>query len=435
LGCDYSDDLQILSSEGYTIWDSDARLVTVQVERGTDESDLIGLELIFSLEGDSVSHYFEEVPEVNSRKVYYLNLSDYSGNLLSISIVPVFKSGKAGNVLSKIYIQKIGKADIEELIDSGEIPDDFIRELNGGFGSREDGGVDCVEGECDEGECVEEVPETTCDDVLSCGDYSELECDTDVCELGCSWNASSGNCEDEVVQLSVADYYVDVNLGNDCSGDYNILNRDCSGIDGDAYNTIQEAVDVVQAGETVLVREGIYEEELDLSDSENGNAQEGHVTYKAYPGEKVVLTGLKELTGWIKCSNQIECDSPFWDNIYYTDIPGDFGLSTDTEKIERNAVFIDNEKINFAHWPNQDSIYWPWNKNLMHNPSQDGTSTTLTDTVNLIQQDGLWNGYFLKMHFGSGVNSGNLYDIIDFSNNVITVSDPLLIAPRVSICY
>ncbi len=65
-----------------------------------------------------------------------------------------------------------------------------------------------------------------------------------------------------MVSVSVAwaaNIYVDGQLGSDITdGSYSIANRDNSGSDGDAYDTIQEAVDVVSAGDTIYIRSGTY---------------------------------------------------------------------------------------------------------------------------------------------------------------------------------
>ena len=95
-------DLQIVSKGGYTLWDSANRLVSVQVKRGTDKADLIGFDLIFSLDGNSVRHYVGDVLDTNSMKVYYINLSGYPGELMSISIAPVFLGGLEGGVTSRL---------------------------------------------------------------------------------------------------------------------------------------------------------------------------------------------------------------------------------------------------------------------------------------------------------------------------------------------
>lgn len=76
-----------------------------------------------------------------------------------------------------------------------------------------------------------------------------------------------------------SEIFVDNQLAADCTeGNYSIANRNCSGSDGDAYNTIQEAVDAVRTSgklgsETFVIR--IREE-----------------TYELRPGESV-MEGIK----------------------------------------------------------------------------------------------------------------------------------------------
>jgi hypothetical protein len=60
-----------------------------------------------------------------------------------------------------------------------------------------------------------------------------------------------------------ATYYVDATPGADCSSNYSIANRNCSGSDGTSYDTLTEAVAVATtAGDTVYIRSGTYNERL-----------------------------------------------------------------------------------------------------------------------------------------------------------------------------
>lgn len=53
--------------------------------------------------------------------------------------------------------------------------------------------------------------------------------------------------------------YVDGNLGANCtSSNYSIANRDCSGTDGNAYQTVSEGVSATAAGDTLYIRGGNY---------------------------------------------------------------------------------------------------------------------------------------------------------------------------------
>ena len=53
------------------------------------------------------------------------------------------------------------------------------------------------------------------------------------------------------------------------------------------WRTIQHAADTVRAGSTVNVRGGVYEELVSVNAS--GNATDGYITFRSYPGESAVL--------------------------------------------------------------------------------------------------------------------------------------------------
>lgn len=55
------------------------------------------------------------------------------------------------------------------------------------------------------------------------------------------------------------------------------------------WRTIQKAANTLVAGETVLVRGGVYEEFVHIRRS--GSATEGFITFRAYPGERPILEG------------------------------------------------------------------------------------------------------------------------------------------------
>ena len=53
------------------------------------------------------------------------------------------------------------------------------------------------------------------------------------------------------------------------------------------WRTVQHAADTVRAGSTVNVRGGIYEELVTIKAS--GNATDGFITFRSYPGETAIL--------------------------------------------------------------------------------------------------------------------------------------------------
>jgi len=149
---------------------------------------------------------------------------------------------------------------------------------------------------------------------------------------------SSGVC----ISVFNANYYVD-NLITDCIT-YNITTRTCVNGNKIAYNTIQKGTDALHPGEVLAIRNGIYRESVNLN--ANGTAAQ-RITIMAYPGEKPILEGTKEVTGWTKCTSQAGClNNPNWNNIYYA--------KTNLDLTGRIA-FEDGEFLQIAEKPDQSN--------------------------------------------------------------------------------
>ena len=99
-------DLKLISGKDHTLWDSENRLVAVQVQRNEDESDVIGFDIVFEMDGSSVTHFISKMPGTNSKSVYYINLTNYQGDLNSINLVPIFKGGVIGSISSELKVNK-----------------------------------------------------------------------------------------------------------------------------------------------------------------------------------------------------------------------------------------------------------------------------------------------------------------------------------------
>src|SRR5215510_13031584 len=79
--------------------------------------------------------------------------------------------------------------------------------------------------------------------------------------------------------------YADKNLSSNCTtGNYSILNRDCTGSDGNGYTTINGALAVTAAGDVVLVRAGTYNEAL-TNTIPAGSSTSSRTALRGYPGE------------------------------------------------------------------------------------------------------------------------------------------------------
>ena len=61
------------------------------------------------------------------------------------------------------------------------------------------------------------------------------------------------------------------------------------------WHTIQHAADTVAAGDTVQVRNGVYDEQVIISSS--GDAAGGYIVFSAYPGETPIIDGTGITTG------------------------------------------------------------------------------------------------------------------------------------------
>ncbi len=82
--------------------------------------------------------------------------------------------------------------------------------------------------------------------------------------------------------------YVDGQLMADCIGNYSVANRNCSGSDGNAYRTLAGAAAVATAGTTVLIREGVYHEQLS---SQHSGTSDKYITFKNYSYEIAEISG------------------------------------------------------------------------------------------------------------------------------------------------
>lgn len=92
-----------------------------------------------------------------------------------------------------------------------------------------------------------------------------------------------------VLDLNSRTIYVDLTLSSsNCLGKYSVVNRNCSGSDGDAFKKLSDALAVVVRGDIVILRSGIYTESLIPSSS---GLKERRIVIKGMENEKIVFTG------------------------------------------------------------------------------------------------------------------------------------------------
>ncbi|MEA3248405.1 MAG: right-handed parallel beta-helix repeat-containing protein, partial [Nanoarchaeota archaeon] len=113
----------ILTSGGWTVYDAEKGIATVQVERGDDDLEMKGIKILFSVNGSSFGSLVI-APDSGETKVYFFNLSDY-GKPDRVSVFPIFvvgKSEKIGEISSKVIIP-FGK--IYEVDDVYDLEEDY----------------------------------------------------------------------------------------------------------------------------------------------------------------------------------------------------------------------------------------------------------------------------------------------------------------------
>jgi hypothetical protein len=98
------------------------------------------------------------------------------------------------------------------------------------------------------------------------------------------------------------------------------------------FQTVQHCAQVVQPGESCILRAGVYREEVRPANSGRPGQP---ITFKSYPGETAVISGADLLTGWTRHEG----------DIYKTALPWTLGEGND-------QVFVDGRMMNEARWPN-----------------------------------------------------------------------------------
>jgi len=101
--------LQILTSEGYTVYDEVKHFAFVHVKRGPDNITIDGLQIIFNFNGDSIRYQTKSVPGSNGNMVYSFNFTrDGVGGIPGkVAVAPIIiKNNKrrVGDILDEVNI-------------------------------------------------------------------------------------------------------------------------------------------------------------------------------------------------------------------------------------------------------------------------------------------------------------------------------------------
>lgn len=153
------------------------------------------------------------------------------------------------------------------------------------------------------------------------------------------------------------------------------------------FRTIQKCAQVVVAGETCYIREGVYRESVKPAHSGKTNAP---ITFQPYQNESVTISGADIVTNWTQDQG----------SIYKAKMDWDLGSGN-------NQVFVDGKMMIEARWPNLtlDISHPPKAlvKTASHSKPGERWSmikANITDS-NLTQPNNFWKG--AKINFQGGV--------------------------------
>lgn len=161
------------------------------------------------------------------------------------------------------------------------------------------------------------------------------------------------------------------------------------------FQTIARATLFAQPGDTVVLREGVYREQVNMLRS---GTPENPITFVAYEDEDVLVTTTEPLTGWTHHSGNI------------------YKASFDSSIFGRNnlTLFVDDQLMTEAHWSDKggnidvlDSSQW--------STMEGGSLTTITDTALAGMPNGSWVGGFV--YTKTSAFTVETRRVVDFTSN------------------
>jgi len=81
--------------EGYTAYDEEEEMAFVQIKRGADDVEVVALDVIFNVEGNSFVFRTKDAPDNNEMELYYFDFAEeeIDGLPQLVKIAPVFSEG------------------------------------------------------------------------------------------------------------------------------------------------------------------------------------------------------------------------------------------------------------------------------------------------------------------------------------------------------
>ncbi len=128
------------------------------------------------------------------------------------------------------------------------------------------------------------------------------------------------------------------------------------------FKTIGKAASLVNAGDTVFVKAGVYRETVVLSRSGTSTTAltrsglvttTSPITIAAYPGQegKVIINAAEPVTNWRKCTGPQDCPgNPNWSHIYWADVAS-FVAAHPNQDFAIRQVFQNGQRLPRSRFP------------------------------------------------------------------------------------
>ena len=136
------------------------------------------------------------------------------------------------------------------------------------------------------------------------------------------------------------------------------------------FRTIQRCASVAQAGDTCWIRAGVYRETVAPA---NSGAAGRPITFAAYAGETVVISGADPITGWTRHSGEIYKAPMPWTARERASLPEPRAVD--------NQVFLNGVMLPEARWPN---IPWERVTRLSSADNAQADAATIHDHSNCL---------------------------------------------------
>ena len=192
-------------------------------------------------------------------------------------------------------------------------------------------------------------------------------------------------------RLVLATFYVSADSGNDSNDGQSLSSP---------FETIQRAATVASAGDSVLIRGGVYRESVTpLRSGTSGNP----ITFSAYNGEDVVISGADVVTGWTQ--------TPGMPNVWQATVAGSGDTLFDGGELRYEATYPNSpDPLDNSTWGQVSSL------------DSFGGFITANDLRNQFPDD-YWNGAKIRTYFHNWVLTDRTIADYQASSGRITFSN------------